>query len=242
MAWIERRTRWMRLPLKHRISVMLVLMALMTISRGPWIGGIVGALIAGVGLAEKRGRRLALVVSVLLVAGTAGKLALDAYITPAVGEKLSGEAQTMLYRKVMVEQYQAFLFQHPWFGWGLTTVPKIRGMESIDNAFFLMALQHGSLAVAVFGLIFVYAIVTQIRFGLAAPPGEPPLGFTFSGIYLMCAIAFATVYMGSQTEPMLFLLLGWGEGIKQRGHSLPTQTDQAVAQAGPAPPFRRIMH
>ncbi|MEY4749812.1 MAG: hypothetical protein RIQ60_2026 [Pseudomonadota bacterium] len=242
MAWFERRTRWMRLPLKHRISVLLILMALMTISRGPWIGGFVGALIAGVGLAEKRGKRLVLVLSVLLVAGTAGKIGLDAYITPAVGEQLSGEAQTMLYRKVMVEKYQEFLFQHPYAGWGLTTVPKIRGMESIDNAFFLMALQHGVPAVAVFGLIFAYAIVTQIRFGLAAPPGEPPLGFTFSGIYLMCAIAFATVYMGSQTEPMLFLLLGWGEGIKQRGHSAPALQGQQAVRAGPALPFRRIIH
>jgi hypothetical protein len=239
MAWIERRTRWMRLPLAHRISLVLVLMALMTISRGPWIGGMAGALVAGVGLAEKRGRRLAMVGGGLLLAGVAGQLALSAYITPEAGEALSGEAQTMLYRKVMVELYQGFLFQHPWAGWGLTTVPKIRGMESIDNAFFLMALQHGIPAVLVFATIFLVAIVSQLRFGLAAPPGEPPLGFTFSGIYLMCAIAFATVYMGAQTEPMLFLLLGWGEGIKRRGNSAPEAT--TAGPAAPAPPFRRII-
>jgi hypothetical protein len=168
-----------------------------------------------------------------------GQLALDAYITPEVGEVLSGEAQTMLYRKVMIDQYKTFLLDRLWTGWGLTGVPKIRGMESIDNAFFLMALQHGVVAVAVFIAIFLYAIVSQLRFGLGAPPGEPPLGFTFTGIYVMCFIAFATVYMGAQTEPMLFLMLGWGESVKRRG------PEAAAAPGVPAPaptrPFRRLM-
>jgi hypothetical protein len=150
---------------------------------------------------------------------------------------LSGEAQTMLYRKVMIDQYKAFLLDKLWTGWGLTTVPKIKGMESVDNAFFLMALQHGILAPAIFVVIFLYAIASQIRFGLRAPAGEPPLGFTFSGIYLMCFIAFSTVYMGSQTEPMLFLLLGWGESIKNRRDEAQSPD---VAPAA-APPFRRVM-
>jgi hypothetical protein len=140
---------------------------------------------------------------------------------------------------VMVDRYQQFLMDKMWTGWGLTTVPKIAGMESVDNAFFLMALQHGVIAPAIFLFIFLYAIVTQVTFGLKAPPGEPPIGFTFSGIYLMCLIAFATVYMGAQTEPMLFLLLGWGESIKNRKETL---VAGAVAPlAGPKPPFRRVL-
>ena len=37
-----------------------------------------------------------------------------------------------------------------------------------------------------------------------------------TGIYLVCFIAFSTAHMGAQTEPMLFLLLGWG-----RSHQSP---------------------
>jgi hypothetical protein len=148
----------------------------------------------------------------------------------------------MLYRKVMVEQYQKFLLEKKWTGWGLTTVPKIRGMESVDNAFFLMALQHGVLAPAVFAGIFVYAILSQVKFGLKAPMGEAPIGFTFSGIYLMCFIAFSTVYMGSQTEPMLFLLLGWGESIKNRGLNDAPSGRASSAKPIPKSPFRRVMH
>jgi hypothetical protein len=141
----------------------------------------------------------------------------------------------------MVERYQEFLLEKQWTGWGLTTVPKIQGMESIDNAFFLMALQHGVLAPTIFGIMFIYAIISQIGFGLKAPPNAPPIGFTFSGIYLMCFIAFSTVYMGAQTEPMLFLLLGWGESIKNR-----RKGEDSIAGENSAPvvvpTFRRVMY
>ena len=115
-------------------------------------------------------------------------------------------------------------------------------MESVDNAFFLMALQHGVLAPALFVIIFLYAIVSQIRFGLRAPAGEPPIGFTFAGIYLMAFIAFATVYMGAQTEPMLFLLLGWGESIKNRRHETSADQPPADSPAADDKPFRQIIH
>ena len=130
-----------------------------------------------------------------------------------------------------------------WTGWGLTTVPKIPSMESVDNAFFLMALQHGLLAPAVFVVMFLYAIATQVRFGLKAAPGEPPIGFTFSGIYLMCFVAFSTVYMGAQTEPMLFLLLGWGESIKNRKEAEEGSAESGDgAAARPRLPFRRVLY
>jgi hypothetical protein len=241
LGFLQRQSRWMPIAFKHQISIVLIFMALMTISRGPWIGAFAGAALAAVGNFTNRKRWLIVVVASLLAAAIVGQLALDAYITPKEGEVLSGEAKTMLYRKVMIDEYKAFLMDRLWTGWGLTTVPKIRGMESVDNAFFLMALQHGILAPAIFVVIFLYAIVSQIRFGLRAPAGEPPLGFTFSGIYLMCFIAFSTVYMGAQTEPMLFLLLGWGQSVKNRREQAPPPDASATSALTEAPPFRRVM-
>jgi len=172
-----------------------------------------------------------------------GKMALDSYITPKEGQVISGEAQTMLYRKEMIDRYKEFMYEKMWTGWGLTTRPKIRGMESIDNAFFLMALQHGILAPAIFLIIFIYAIISQVKFGLLAPPDKPPIGFTFAGIYLAAFISFATVYMGSQTEPMLFLLLGWGESIKNRPDTgITTRPEAELKKSGANPPFRRILY
>ena len=53
----------------------------------------------------------------------------------------------------------------------------------------------------------------------------------------MCFIAFLTVYMGSQTEPMLFLLLGWGESIKRRS----TEPVPGDVPPSASPAFRRVM-
>jgi hypothetical protein len=105
-----------------------------------------------------------------------------------------------------------------------------------------MALQHGVLAPGLFIIIFLYAIASQVQFGLKAPPGEPPIGFTFSGIYLVCFIAFSTVYMGAQTEPMLFLLLGWGESIKNRKEVVTLKPGSTAAPVGRASPFRRVLY
>ena len=213
---IEKKMRIFPFAFKTQISIALVLMALLTMSRGPWIGALAGAALANVGNTKKRKKWLILVGLVFIVGGVGGKMALDAYITPQLGEALSEQAQTMLYRSVMIDQYKSFLMEKMWTGWGLTTVPKIKGMESIDNAFFLMALQHGVIAPTIFILIFIYAIISQIKFSLKAPVGESPIGFTFAGIYLVCFVSFSTVYMGAQTEPLIFLMLGWGESIKRR--------------------------
>lgn len=251
-VWDEAQTGWLgliqkhskRFPLafKHQISIVLIMMALMTISRGPWIGAFAGATLTMVGNAKDRKKWLTIVIVVFLLGGFAGQMALDAYITPREGEILSGEAQTMLYRKLMIDQYKEFLMSKFWTGWGLTTVPKIQGMESVDNAFFLMALQHGVLAPALFVVIFVYAIISQVKFGMSAESGKAPIGFTFSGIYMMCFVAFSTVYMGSQTEPMLFLLLGWGESIKNRKRGADVLPGDSAAAAKVAPPFRRVLY
>jgi hypothetical protein len=240
LGWIERQGRHFPFAFKHQITIILILMAAMTMSRGPWIGGFAGATLALVGNFHKRGKWLVIICFVFVVGGLGGKAMLDAYITPEEGEELSGEAMTMLYRAVMLEKYNGFLMEKFWTGWGLTTVPKVKGMESVDNAFFLMALQHGVIAPTIFALIFFYAIVSQLKYGLKAPPGESPISFSFAGVYLVCLVAFTTVYMGGQTEPLIFLLLGWGESIKRR-------QERVVSVAGAAPPpvprqqFQRLL-
>jgi hypothetical protein len=229
--YIDKITFFIPIPFKYRISIALILMALLTISRGPWIGGFAGAGLAMIGNFKNKKLWLAgILISFVLGAGV-GKIAMEAYTTVGEGEVLSGEAQTMLYRSVMLDKYKGFLEEKYYTGWGLTTVPKVRGMESVDNAYFLMALQHGILAPACFVKIFIYAIISQIKFGLKSPPSQIPIGFTFCGVYLICFISFATVYMGVQTEPMLFLLLGWGESIKNRpAESTNYQTHNSTSQ------------
>jgi hypothetical protein len=42
-------------------------------------------------------------------------------------------------------------------------------------------------------------------------PGS--LALTFLGIYVIVIVSVATVWLGAQTEQMLFLITGWSEGL-----------------------------
>lgn len=227
---------------KYQISIVLIVMTLMTISRGPWLGALVGAGLVAVG--NTKNRKLWLIVFCLafLVGAIVSQFALDLYVTPRAGEVLSGEANTMLYRRELVDKYMEFAMLRLWTGWGVNSVPVVPGMVSVDNAFLLIALEHGVFALTTFVAILVYGIVSQVHFGLREHAGEAPIGFTFAGIYLMCAIAFGTVWMGSQTEPLIFLLLGWGESIKYRPKNNDLEPGSADNQKLPISPFRRVMY
>jgi hypothetical protein len=84
-------------------------------------------------------------------------------------------------------------------------------------------------------------MISQIKFGLKTPVGQTPIGFTFSGVYLVSFISFSTVYMGSQTEPMLFLLLGWGESIKNRPFEVTENATQLTNKPLEKKTFRNVM-
>jgi hypothetical protein len=101
----------------------------MTLSRGPWLGGGAGFLIARVGLAKKK--RLAIVVSLLLftVGGVIAhrrtaeyaKLAReDAAGTIALGETKSSAA----YRTRLYNIYKPIAEEGGWFGWSSTAYPR----------------------------------------------------------------------------------------------------------------------
>ena len=245
-GWLGKVQRWAKcvplIALRHQISIILILMAVMTISRGPWIGAFAGAALTAVGNLKRRYLGLILLVIVTMLMVPTAQLALEWYTTADQGEELTGEAQTVKYRRMMLEVYAEYLQQRFWTGWGLTTVPEVPGMESVDNAYFLMALQHGILAPTLFCVLFLYAIASQVKFGLKEPVRTSPIGFTFAGIYVATFLSFATVYMGAQTEALLFLLLGWGESIKNRGRQ-PTSLAAVTNQAQQTQPsFRRILY
>lgn len=216
MKLVQSITNAIPLSLSKRISVILILMALMTISRGPWIGALVGGALVAVGNTKKRWFWLKIFVLSMIFAGIFGSYAFEIYTFQRQGQVLDQQVASMLYRKELMERYLDYVFERMWTGWGLTGFPTVHGMPSIDNAWLLMSLQHGIVAPAIFTLTLTYAILSQLKYGLSLPIGHIPIGFTFAGIYLMCFVSFTTVYMGGQTEPLIFLLLGWGESIKNR--------------------------
>jgi hypothetical protein len=235
----QRLSNKVRIPMSSQISIILLLAALLTISRGPWLGGVFGAVIAWIGHRPNPKRVLYVVIPVMLLAAVMVGLLLNDLLSPSPGTSLSYEAGTLLYRKSLLDRYIGFVMERPLAGWGLTTIPRLPGMESVDNGFLLMALEHGLPAMLLFMAILVLATISQIYFAMISDEDKPAIGFTFAGIYVMCFIAFTTVYIGAQTMPMIFLLVGWGESIRKRGEPVSKADIKSVDESQP---FKRVIY
>lgn len=250
--WLERCDHWeprfralsgVNVSKARIITVILIVGLLMTIARGPWVG----ALAAGaLGMASRfKDRRKALMVSggVLASGAAVGYFVLQSYLDIQPGVAMTQSQESAMYRKVLFEQYLDIALTHAWFGWGMTDWPKVRGMESIDNYFLLISLQHGLMATGLLLGMMVLGAAQSLGMALRSPrdSSNAALGFTFAGIFIGVLVSLGTVYFGEQVMPAFFLLLGWAQSACQHlpSHAAPgdAQERDLVLRSG----FRRII-
>jgi hypothetical protein len=108
-------------------------------------------------------------------------------------------------------------------------------MESTDNNYLLLALNHGVIALGLFvGLMAMHA-VQLTRFGSRRRRDDPSglLAFTLIGCYLSFFVSLATVYQGMQSVQMFFLIAGWSEGLLVYGRASATPVASSA--------FRRVV-
>lgn len=242
--WLEWGGRWeprFALPLpwgKARlITVVLFAGMLMTLARGPWIGALVAAAIVMVGRARNRRRALLLSLTAVTVGALLGGMLLARYLDVAPGAAMTMSQESAMYRKVLFEEYLSIALDRMWFGWGLTTWPKVPGMPSIDNHWLLLALMHGLLAMMLLLAMLMVSGVQLVARGMREPVGRASPAFTLAGIFAGVAVAICTVYMGEQVVPMVFFLLGWGQALLGRPVTVAAGTRSgATTPAVPALP------
>lgn len=217
-AW-EPTFRWCPgLPVsKARIlTAGLFLGALMTLVRGPWIGGLLAAGITAIGCARNRSRALWLAGLGCVLAGIPAVLWFLSYVSVGRGGAVSLTQETAAYRKELFERYVDIALDHAWWGWGTSGYPTLPGMVSVDNHYLLVALRYGFLALTCFVLIFVIMAVRLGRVMLRqTSPGthDHALAATLLGVYGAFGFSIATVFMGFQTMSLFFLITGWAEAV-----------------------------
>jgi hypothetical protein len=215
-----RRLPWLW-PSKAKILTLGILGGIfMTLSRGPWLGGLLAAGVVMIGRAKNRWLALALAMGLIVIIGIPAGLAVQEYISVGREGATSLTQETAAYRKEMVEQYLEIALEHSLWGWGTNGWPQIPGMPSIDNHYLLMALRYGFMAVGLFVLIMATTSFRLFRMGMRQPPSNPPgnsLAFTLLSLYAVIGISITTVFLGAQTLPMFFLITGWAEGYLLRG-------------------------
>jgi len=208
---------WLPFSKGRLITLGLLLGSITTIARGPWLGGIIGALLVNAGRHPNRKMAFMFVLAGTLLIAIPGYLGFQAYLDVKPGVAMSLSQETAMYRKVLFEKYFAIAMDHAWLGWGRNTWPKIPGMASIDNYYLLLSLMHGVLTTSLLLVLITWMSVRLFRKGMSESPESGSLAFTFLGIIIAFFISLVTVYLGENVVPAFFLILGWAEAYIRGG-------------------------
>ena len=218
--WEPKFKRLDGLPMSKARIITLTLAAgcVMTLCRGPWLGGGVAAIVLLVARSRNRKLALRIVLAAAILIGIPGYVAFQSYVSVGRAGAKSEDQETAAYRKELMDKYTAIAEQKVLLGWGRNTWPKVAGMTSIDNYYLQLTLMHGFLAL---GLFVAIIVVMMVRLGLRAVKvrgnrsDEAMLAFTLLSIYAAIAFSIATVYMGNQLMPFFAVIAGWSEGFLQ---------------------------
>ena len=249
--WLEWTGEWHgsvpgvpRLTIGRAYTWAMALGTFMTLVRGPLLGGIAGALVMIV--ARARNRRLVgqIVLAGVIIVGVPAGIWFKAYVSVGREGATSVSQETAAYRAELMEKYTDVALQHAAWGWGRNAWPKAAGMESTDNNYLLVALNHGVIALGLFvGLMVVHAARLG-RYGGQRRRSDPDglLAFTLIGCYLSFFVSLATVYHGMQSVQMFFLVAGWSEGLLVYGRGAAVVAAGSTAAAVRPPfTFRRVV-
>lgn len=247
-AWPDRLRQfsWFPISIGRVLTLGILVGGLVTLTRGPMMGALVAAFVPLIGLSKRRWTIFWILVAFAILVGIP---VLSWFISYASVDPANTETrahQTVAYRWQLVVDYIDIAMERFFWGWGRFGMPTVGKFQwSIDNYFLLLFLRHGIIALGCFIGIFIIMMVRLFIHSMLQPLPELPgstLGFTLLSVYILYFIAIATVWMGHQTEPLFFLLVGWSDGyLRSRPNSLGNKATSNLSQKRQPFQFRRIL-
>ena len=218
--------------------------ALITLVKGPWLAGIIAAVVVFIG--RMRNRWIGVGILLVFIFGIClpGFIAFLQWAGVGRENAKTENQETAAYRLELITNYTDIAAKEATWGWGLIKWPKVPGQESIDNYYLLLFLQHGKIALTLYLIILIGMTARLIRHAMQRPNPEPlgsSLAFSLAGVYVCYIISVATVYMGNQTVALLFLITGWAESYMRTGQEQTMGTVTAPTAPPPLYRFRRIL-
>jgi O-antigen ligase len=204
------------LPLTVRGLVLWAIVAglLMTQSRGPWVG--VGlALVLGLLVWKLPLGKAALAFAIVLVVLSAATYYFGKRYTDVEISRSTSEAQrSAIYRRRLIDEYTPLIQQRKAFGWGITTLPAVHGQTSVDNEYLLLAAMQGFTGLGLFLVILLGSVARLVRLARRRLEREDKaLVFAHLAVLIGMMTALTTVYLGEQALLLLFLIVGWIQGM-----------------------------
>jgi hypothetical protein len=240
--WLQRRKLWGNDLVGWMIVFWNVAGMFMTISRGPMLGFFFGLGIFAIGLSINRSQYfiIGLLLAVLVIPPMA--LQFKSYVSINRFDAKTETQENAIYRWELLENYIDVIKEEPWLGYGIGNRPVVNNQDSVDNQFLYIGLLHGALVMGLFILMNLYACLRLGLYALQRPieSGDGQLAWLLVGCNATWLVTLATVWMGGQTEQMVFMLLAMAEALT--GTSEQDQEQQAVVEslAAPQPAMRML--
>jgi len=222
--------------LKHgRWHIWILFVALfMTQARGPWIGALLGVSVAAIGMARRPLRRAIIVGSLVFLIGAPLYIYGKDYLS-GPRRNYGSEKETAQYRAELLDNYIPLAKKGGPWGWGLE-FPKIGGQDSVDNEYLLAWIIQGYVGATALILLMLETVgrlvVQTVR---ARTVRDRHFVLTLLGIVVAIAFTLSTVFLGSQSYELLFLLIGWSQAVQPREKMEPVREarlNEAASEAG----------
>ena len=233
--WLQRRRLWDDALLGWRFVLCNVAGMLMTISRGPILGFLSGLAIFAVGLSMNRAQYfiIALFMAILIIPPAAFQF--KNYVAIDRFDAKTETQENAIYRWELLENYIDVIREEPWLGYGIGNRPVVNNQDSVDNQFLYIGLLHGAVVMALFIFMNLYSCLRLGLYAMRRPvtSGNGQLAWLLVGCNATWLIPLATVWMGGQTEQMVFMLLAMGEAlIGAPEQSAATSTEAQIPAMG----------
>ena len=215
-----RNAAWLPFKKSTVITIVITFTLLMTQARGPWIGTLAAIPIAFLGRARRVLRATVLLTVFFLVFGSIGFVVLKAY-SSASAVTQSSEQENAQYRAQLIDHYWPIAKQGGAWGWG-ADFPRADGQVSIDNEYLFVALVQGMVGLAAFVAVALGAVYNCAMAAIYNPTkADRSFGFSLLGIEIGLIVTLFTVFLGTQSYEIFFLLAGWSQAIRIRPSTLP---------------------
>lgn len=241
-AWLMHARQWKTRRSGLVVLGLIVLGSMLTMSRGPWLGILLGGCVVILGFVrDRRGVVLRLCLLAMVIGPPAWQF-FDEYVSGASAVGDSAARHSAAYRAELYDVYMPTILNQAEFGYGSHRWPENRAYWSVDNHYMFLALEHGLVAVVMLAGTMLWVCARLAIFAARRPPMDPTgsLAWTLAGAIGSIAVAITTVFLGVQVEPVLFLLLGWSESLLAYG-SVRSQAASAKAAVPRLHNFRRVL-
>jgi len=209
----------------------------MTQSRGPWVGAILAYMIARIGRAKKMRRAAIITLLLCAIGGTIGYIKAEQYTAGSIWDAKNIEQENAIYRRELLDNYRPIVEKGGFFGYGVVAWPRVPGQPSIDNEFLFLEITQGKLGFWTYILLAAEAVIAGLRAARRATQRtDVYFALCMLGCVLGLLLTLTTVYMGAQSYPLFFLLMGWSQSLRQTQAATAAAPEAAAARLR----FRRV--